>query len=201
MKITRRHYLKGLLGLSLLGSGLLSGCGFRLRGTGKLAQASYKTVFVMGADKVPVDLKNVLYQQWQGLGIEIVESISAAEIAVQLGAYDRNVSRTSFSSSGETTSELIKLTQDFMAFRVADEVEILNTQVMAFRDRQIDPAQQLAATRELQNIERQMQQDLGYQLIDQLNRAYRKLTMSSEAAEKTESVDATTPNNESTVGQ
>jgi len=94
---------------------------------------------------------------------------------LQLGAYQRQVSRTSFSTTGETTSELIKLTQAFSAQRIVDEVDIVKTQVTTLRDRQIDPSQLLAAARELEDIERQMQQDLARQLIDRVNRNYARL--------------------------
>ena len=174
MKLSRRAVLAGLVvgGFGAVG---LSGCGFRLRGTGAMAGASYQSVLVMGLEKVPAELANALRQQWQGLGVALVDSMAQADVAVQLGDYNRSISRTSFSATGETTSELIKLTQDFVAFRVEDEAEIINTQVMALRDRQTDPNQQLAAARELQDIERQMQGDLARQLIDRINRAYRKL--------------------------
>ena len=174
MKLSRRAVLAGLVvgGFGAVG---LSGCGFRLRGTGAMAGASYQSVLVMGLEKVPAELANALRQQWQGLGVALVDSMAQADVAVQLGGYNRSISRTSFSATGETTSELIKLTQDFVAFRVEDEAEIINTQVMALRDRQTDPNQQLAAARELQDIERQMQGDLARQLIDRINRAYRKL--------------------------
>lgn len=168
--ISRRGFLQ-IFGLGA-GASLLSACGFRLRGTGEMAQAGYKSVFLVDLDKAPAELRNRLQQQFSALGIEVVDSLAAAEVSLQFGRYHRAISRTSYSNLGETTSELLTLTQDVMAFRVADEVEVLNTQVMAMRDRQIDPNNRMAGARELQMIERQMMQDLSYQIIDQLNRAY-----------------------------
>lgn len=175
--LTRRTLLNGLLAAIAVGA---TGCGFRLRGTGPLAGASYKTVQLLGEEKVPRELVSALRQQWRGLGVELTDSISQAEVVVQLGGYQRSISRTAFSATGETTSELIKLSQSFIAFRVEDDYEIINTEVMALRDRQTDPAQQLAAARELQDIERQMQQDLARQLIDRLNRTYHQLPAVSD---------------------
>lgn len=181
--LTRRTLLNGLFAAIAVGA---TGCGFRLRGTGPLAGASYKTVQLLGDERVPSELVSALRQQWRGLGVELTDSISQAEVVVQLGGYQRNISRTSFSATGETTSELIKLSQSFIAFRVEDEAEIINTQVVALRDRQTDPAQQLAAARELQDIERQMQQDLARQLIDRINRTYHQLPPVGEAKDQSQ---------------
>ncbi|MBE0494301.1 MAG: hypothetical protein IBX48_08145 [Thiomicrospira sp.] len=175
--LTRRTLLNGLFAAIAVGA---TGCGFRLRGTGPLAGASYKTVQLLGEQKVPSELVSALRQQWRSLGVELTDSLSQADVVVQLGMYQRNISRTAFSATGETTSELIKLSQSFIAFRVEDDVEIINTEVMALRDRQTDPTQQLAAARELQDIERQMQQDLARQLIDRLNRTYHQLPAVSD---------------------
>lgn len=172
--ISRRGFLQ-IFGLGA-GASLLSACGFRLRGTGEMAQAGYKSVFLVDLNKAPAELRNRLQQQFSALGIEVVDSLAAAEVSLQFGRYHRAISRTSYSNLGETTSELLTLTQDVMAFRVADEEEVLNTQVMAMRDRQIDPNNRMAGARELQMIERQMMQDLSYQIIDQLNRAYALLS-------------------------
>lgn len=182
-KVTRRALLSGLFAAMAAG---VAGCGFRLRGTGPLAGASYKRVQLLGTEKVPAELASALRQQWRGLGVELTDSISQADIVVQLAQYDRNISRTAFSATGETTSELIKLSQSFMAFRVEDEAEIINTQVVALRDRQTDPAQQLAAARELQDIERQMQQDLARQLIDRINRTYHQLESVGEPKDESQ---------------
>ena len=171
IKLSRRAMLAGLVATSAL----VSGCGFRLRGTGTLAGARYSSVVLQGLERIPADLAVALRQQLQGLGVVITDSLAEAEVLIQLGAYQRQVSRTSFSTTGETTSELIKLTQAFSAQRIVDEVDIVKTQVTTLRDRQIDPSQLLAAARELEDIERQMQQDLARQLIDRVNRNYARL--------------------------
>lgn len=181
-KLTRRSLLAGLV-ITAMAS--ITGCGFRLRGTGALAGASYKRVQLLGVEKVPSELASALRQQWQGLGVELTESMADADVVVQLANYDRSISRTAFSATGETTSQLIKLTQSFMAFRMTDEAEIINTQVMVLRDRQLDPNQPLAAARELEDIERQMQQDLARQLIDRLNRSYHALPQPLSEMSKT----------------
>lgn len=153
----------------------LSGCGFHLRGTGALANARYSTVVLHGLERVPAELASALKQQLQGLGVTVTESLADADVLIELGAYQRQASRTAFSTTGETTAELIKLSQSFKAQRIDDEVEIVNTTVMALRDRQIDPGQLLAAAREVEDIERQMQQELARQLIDRINRSYARL--------------------------
>lgn len=168
--ISRRGFLQ-IFGLGA-GASLLSACGFRLRGTGKLAQASYQSAYLINLERLPAELQSRLQQQFAGLGIEITSSMAAADIAVEFGAYRRSTSRTSYNNLGETTSELVTLSQNLQAYRVADEAKILDTQVSALRDRNIDPNNRVAGARELQMIERQMMQDLSYQIIDQLNRAY-----------------------------
>lgn len=172
MALTRRRLLAGLV----VGSAaVLSGCGFRLRGTGALAGARYQSVFLRGESGVPAELANSLRQQLRGLGVVVTEAFADAEVVIELGRYNRQLSRTSRSATGEATSELIRLTQSFRAERIADEQEIIAADVIAMRDRQIDPNQLLAAARELEDIERQMQQDLARQLIDRINRSYARL--------------------------
>lgn len=171
IKLSRRAMLAGLVTTTAL----VSGCGFRLRGTGALAGARYSSVVLQGLERIPMELAAAIRQQLQGLGVVITDSLSEAEVLIELGSYQRQVSRTAFSTTGETTAELIKLTQSFKAQRIVDEVEIVNTQVTTLRDRQIDPNQLLAAARELEDIERQMQQDLARQLIDRINRNYARL--------------------------
>lgn len=177
IKLSRRAMLAGLVATTAL----VSGCGFRLRGTGAVVGARYSAVVLQGLERLPPDLVAALREQLHGLGVSITDSLAQADVLIELGSYQRQVSRTAFSTTGETTAELIKLSQSFKAQRIVDEVEIINTQVMTLRDRQIDPNQLLAAARELEDIERQMQQDLARQLIDRLNRSYARLPAAIES--------------------
>jgi LPS-assembly lipoprotein len=150
----------------------LTGCGFRLRGTGEAAKADYQSVYLAGQDKAPPQLVQDLTQYFQAEGVRLVEQADAADILIELVAFERHISRTGFSSTGDTTAELVKLSQAFRVQRRQDARLLLDSRVSVTRDRRLNPSQLLAAARELEEMERQMLQDLVRQLIDRTNRAY-----------------------------
>ncbi len=172
IKLSRRAMLAGLV---IGTTGLLAGCGFKLRGTGEIAQANYQTVKLVGEEAAPPTLIEALKQSFQGQGVRLTESMAEADLLIELAGYERHISRTAFSTTGDTTAELVKLSQGFRVQRVMDERLILDSRVQITRDRRINPNQLLASARELEDMERQMQQDLARQLIDRINRATRRL--------------------------
>jgi LPS-assembly lipoprotein len=122
---------------------------------------------------VPFDLRQALSQTYQRAGVLIVEDAGLAELVVELGSFERTISRTARSASGQTTAELIRLAQYVSATRMRDEQSILDTQIVVMRDRQLDPNQLMAAERELQSMTREMLLNLAGQIFDRINRAYR----------------------------
>ena len=167
MTLTRRRWLAGLL----MG-GLLTGCSFKLRGTGS-DQAMFETVYLRFDDSVPQGLRSALRQIFQSTGVQEVDSTGLADLVVELGRFKRDINQTSRSVSGQTTAELIRLSQRVEAYRMRDEKLILELDSVLLRDRQIDPVQRLAADRELQTITEEMTHALARQIFDQVNRSYR----------------------------
>lgn len=168
MWVTRRGLLTGLVAGSITA---LAGCGFRLRGMGG-AQATYQTAFLRFDNAVPFELKQALAQAFRASQVMLVESAEDAQLLVELGLFQRDLSRTSISVSGQTTAELIHLSQQVTAYRMADEAQVMNGAVVVMRDRQIDPSQLLAAERELQSITQEMMQSLAMNIVNQINRSY-----------------------------
>ena len=165
-RFSRRHLLAGLVS-----AGLLSGCGFKLRGMDGV-QANYKTVYLRFDASVPFELQQALRQNLTRAGVQMVEVIADAELMIELGAFGRQISRTSRSETGQTTAELIRFSQQVQAYRLDNEAQIMDTEQVVMRDRQLDPNQRMAAERELQSITQAMLQNLSRQIIDGVNRAY-----------------------------
>lgn len=168
-RISRRNLLSGLAGLVV--GGLLSGCGFKLRGTG-LTQAAYQSVYLRFDSSMPIELQQAITQRFQQAGVQVLETSATAELVIEFGSFKRDISRTSRSATGQTTAELIRLTQAFKAYRMQDEQLILDTQTVVMRDRQLDPSQLLAAERELNTIIQAMLQTLSGQVFDRVNRTH-----------------------------
>lgn len=164
---TRRGLLAGLL----MG-GLLTGCGFKLRGTGS-NQATFETVYFRFDDSVPQGLRQALRQIFQSAAVQEVDSTGLADLVVELGRFKRDINQTARSVTGQTTAELIRLSQRVEAYRMRDEKLIFELESVLLRDRQIDPVQRLAADRELQTIIEEMTHALARQIFDQVNRSYR----------------------------
>jgi len=111
-------------------------------------------------------------------------------LSLSLSATGYEVSRTSLSGQGDTTSELLKMSQSFTVNRVMTETLLLSATVTSFRDRRIDIGAALASSRELKDIQQQMAFDLANQVIDRINRAYQS---KQPALEKSESIKASEP--------
>lgn len=166
----RREFL-----LTALAGSLAAGCGFRLRGAGQLAQASYSKVYLLGKSRVPQDLANRLEQQFASMQVGVVASLAEAEVVVELLSYKTTASRTAVNQNGDTTGELLKYSLEFVAIRVADEKEVVARELMTLRDRNLNPDNPLTGVREKRTLDREMFGDLAFQLVDQTNRAYLNL--------------------------
>ena len=69
--------------------------------------------------------------------------------------------------------------QAFEVEEVATEAMLLTAEVSSYRDQQIDNNALLASSRELQDIQKQMSQEIARQIVDRINRA---LLMKSKQA-------------------
>lgn len=148
---------------------LLAGCGFHLKGVGT-APVSFKSVELVVDAGVWPDIVQALKQQLKGYGVKVVDSIAQAELQISLSATGYSASKVGISGTGDTTSELIKMSQPFKALQVQSDKVILQTKVTTLRDHTIELNQALASDRELQDIQRQMANDIALQIIDRISR-------------------------------
>ncbi|PLA75079.1 hypothetical protein CYQ88_02285 [Hydrogenovibrio sp. SC-1] len=161
---------KSLL-LSVLVASLMA-CGFHLKGMGPNAKASFQSVYLAKTTGVRADALKTFMQLLKASDVKVVDSVASAELSVSLDATVYEVSRTSMSGQGDTTSELLKMSQTVSVQRVATETLLMTATVNSYRDRRIETAAALGSSRELQDIQQQMAFDVANQLIDRINRAY-----------------------------
>ncbi len=150
----------------------VTACGFHLKGMGPNAKASFQSVYLAQTTGVRAEVLKTFKQLLKASDVKVVDSVSSAELSVSLNPTVYEVSRTSMSGQGDTTSELLKMSQTVSVKRVATESLLMTATVNSYRDRRIETAAALGSSRELQDIQQQMAFDIANQLIDRINRAY-----------------------------
>ena len=168
------------LGVFWVFFGLLSGCGFHLKGLNQVGTLSFQTVKLSATSGVRADLVAALTQQLKLSGVEVVDGLGQAELDIRLAPTQYQASRTSLTAQGDTASELIKLSQPFSAWQVADNTLVVNATASSFRDRRLDSAAALAANQELKSLQKQMLQEVALQIIDRISRASANATIESK---------------------
>ncbi|MDG6774763.1 LPS assembly lipoprotein LptE [Thiomicrorhabdus sp. ZW0627] len=163
---------------------LLSGCGFHLRGYGTAGEVQFKSVKLSGLESVQPDVADALKQQLKSSGVTIADSLAGAELEVRLATTYSHQSRTSYTGTGDVSSLLLTLKQAFEVEEVATEVMLLNAEVSSYRDHQIDNNALLASNRELEDIRRQMAQEVARQIVDRINRALLKRSKQGDEVAK-----------------
>ncbi|BBP44091.1 hypothetical protein [Thiosulfativibrio zosterae] len=170
-----------VLGVFWVFLGLLSGCGFHLKGLNQVGTMSFQTVKLSAASGVRADLVNALTQQLKMSGVEVVDGLAQAELEIRLSPTQTQASRTSLTAQGDTASELIKLSQPFSAWQVADNTLVVEATASSFRDRRLDSAAALAANQELKSLQKQMVQEVALQMIDRISRASARANANAES--------------------
>lgn len=163
----RTFFLATLFGFFTL---LLSACGFHLKGMGVQSASTFTSLQFenQGADPAMV---SVFARQLKLRNIQIVDLGAQADVLLTLKPTLFSRTKTGSTDSGSVGSELVKMTQPFIARDVKSDTLIVNSQVTRFRDRNIDDGALLSAERELDGIRKQMYLQLANQLIDRINRA------------------------------
>ncbi len=161
-------YFLGVLFVALT----LSGCGFKLKGYNEgVGAASFKSAKVE-ANGAHRDVVHSLEFFLKESDVQLVDSMASAELVIRLGKTDYQRSTTGKTSAGDTSSELIKMTQPFSVEEVSTGKEVASAQVSSFRDRNVDANQAQASNRELKSIQKQMADELALQVLERVNRAY-----------------------------
>lgn len=150
----------------------LSGCGFALKGYNNGAGAvTFKTA-KLEANGTRMDLQRALTRYLKESDVVVVDSLADAELVIRLGKTGYQRSTTGKTTSGDTSSELIKMTQPFSVEEVATEKQVVKAEAKSYRNRNVDANQAQASNRELQSIQKQMANELALQILDRINRAY-----------------------------
>ncbi len=160
----------------LLSVSLLSGCGFHLKGMGNSAQATYKTVRLIDLNKVNPNIRRALNQQFDGMGVKVVDNLADADVAITFQATRFNRISTGINGQGDISSELLKMNQPMVVDDVKSGKKLLAVTVTSFRDRNVNNRQLQASARELKSIQKQMAVDIALQVIDRANRVYIQAT-------------------------
>ncbi len=152
----------------------LSGCGFHLRGLDRVGDMQFKTVKLQTLPGVRPEVQQAMRAQLAQSGVQLVDSLAAAELQIILQPTVYKVNRTATSGLGDTTAEFLRMEQSFSAIVVSTEETIVTSSAQTYRDRQIDTTALLAANRELRSIHREMAEDLVMNIMERINRAMLK---------------------------
>jgi LPS-assembly lipoprotein len=91
-----------------------------------------------------------------------------------MGATGYQATRTATSGLGDTSAELLKMSQPFSLQEVATEKLVVTGTATVYRDRRIDTSAMVAANRELTLMKREMAEEVARQILDRIQRAYRQ---------------------------
>jgi len=152
----------------------LSACGFHLKGMGQNSVATFQSIYFSQTTGVRGDVMQVLKQLLKASDVKMVGDAESAELVLALEPTIYQVSRTSISGQGDTTAELLKMSQAFRVHLPDSKVPLLTATANSYRDRRLDTGAALASSRELQDIQQQMAFDVANQIIDRINRAYQQ---------------------------
>ncbi|MDA3808270.1 MAG: hypothetical protein PF440_10235 [Thiomicrorhabdus sp.] len=172
----------------------LSGCGFHLRGFDRVGDMQFKTVKLQTLPGVRPEVEQAMRSQLAQSGVQLVDSLAAAEVQIILQPTVYKVNRTAYSGTGDTTAEFLRMQQSFSAILVATEETLVTSSAQAYRDRQIDTAALLAANRELHSIHREMAEDLVMNIMERINRAMAKASQNSTVVPVENTLPTSAPN-------
>ena len=147
----------------------LVGCGFHLRGAGLSGSLPFQTAQIETNGTVTKNVQKALKLQLLQSGVEVLESQSA-EIQIQLMSTKSNSTSTS-SRLGDTTSELIKVTQPYKVTNLTTGKIIVSGESVVYHDSKINITDALASNRELRSIQKAMSEKVASQIIERIRRA------------------------------
>jgi len=165
-------YWAGIISIVLF-SLLLSSCGFHLKGLNQV-QANYQSIKIVDEHLASTDVQRELRQQFAGMGVRVVKSLSDADLELTLMPTQLDVSVTGRTGKGDVSSELLKMSQSFKVNKVASEEELLDATVISFRDRNVSSGLLQASSRELRSIKRQMSADICLKIVKRINYSLEK---------------------------
>ncbi len=166
MLMKRRTAITLLAGMA--GAGLLSGCGFKLRGSDNEASLPFKTIYLGFAENSALGTELKRYIR-AGSGTQVVTDLKAAQAILDVLSETREEAVLSLNSQGRIRE--LSLFYKF-SFRVRDGANkqlLAPTQIVLKRDMSFNEAQVLAKEGEKAMLYRDMQSDLVQQILRRLS--------------------------------
>lgn len=157
----KRELLKGLLGL--LAAGLLSGCGFQLRGQAQLPFAAAHVEAARGSA-----LGEGLRQSLRGQG-KLTERSEGAPVRIRLSGESRQKNILSLSGAGKVREYRLEYRVNLSALDAAGVERIAPTPLYLTREYSYSDEQVLAKESEEAALYRAMEQDALRQILRRLS--------------------------------
>lgn len=153
--------------MAITASLLLTACGFHLKGTEELGAFNFEAVTLAASNGTNADLFNRFERTLtsQGLNDNLSKNSQKAAIEIKLGKTDFKAVKTSAGELGQTTSQLLRMSQAYEILDAQTGKVLVADRVQTLRDRRINPAAILAAERESRSIRETMQNDLIGQIL------------------------------------
>lgn len=149
---------------------LISGCGFHLRGTHNPKKIQVKELILL-----PYEPYSSFYQlarenlKRAGVDVQVPQDNSSIDCpTLRLTKSDMNQHILVYSIQGQTRRERLQINLKY-DLNLPGTSKQFNQQMMSNRDRQLNPNQDLADQYEKNLLEKEMQQELIEQLIQQLS--------------------------------
>lgn len=158
--------MKRFLLVFLLSATLVSGCGFKLRGTIDLPD-SIKTVMISSPD---VQLRDIIADSLEANKVTVVNSATAtsAHIKIEKAEIAREV--TTIDDRGKATGYNLILKTRFKVVDSNGNDLIKPSKANARRDYNFDPDQLLSATREEELLHTEMREEAAQTILRKMSR-------------------------------
>jgi len=158
--------MKRIALIILLTAGLLSGCGFHLRGTIVLPD-SLRSAAISSTD---LKLKDILTERLESNNVAVVSNPTAesASIRISSATFTREVK--TIDERGKATGYVLILKVNYQVVGGKGKVLIKPSVSSARRDYNFDPAQLLSATREEELLRDEMRADAAQGILSKMAR-------------------------------
>ncbi|WP_050477556.1 LPS assembly lipoprotein LptE [Herbaspirillum rhizosphaerae] len=150
--------------LMLLAAGMLSACGFHMRGP---AQLPFKSIYLgfSGNSSLGTELKRYI----RASGVQVTDSATEAEAILQVLADTREKKILSLNTNGQVREYSLYQRFSFLVKDQAGKVLIAPASIVLKRDITYDANQELAKQAEEALLYRDMQTDLVQQILRRLS--------------------------------
>lgn len=167
MNAPRPHLVRAGAAAALMLALLLSGCGFKLRGTGDSYNMPFHSIYLGFPDTSPLgtELKRNLRA---GDGIVIADQAEKAEALFDVVSESRGKSIQSLNSQGRVREYLLTYTLVFQVRDAKGEALLAPTEITLRRNLAFNEQQVLAKESEEALLYRDMQSDLVQQIMRRL---------------------------------